>query len=68
MYMTDSLIAAIDFNTTVTSQGVSSAFVPILGLSSPADFDYDSHDGFVYWTEFDFETGKVTIKFKTYMY
>ena len=51
--MTDSQIAALDFNASVTSRELSSAFVPVLDLNNATDFDFDSLAGFVYWIEYD---------------
>lgn len=59
--MTESQIAAIDFNATVTSRELSSAFVPVLDLNNATDFEFDSRDGFVYFTEFDAKTSTVSV-------
>ena len=52
MFMRQSSITGIPLNATPEVEGFSSAFVPVLNIESPKDFDYDSKLREVYWVEY----------------
>lgn len=57
MFMRQNQIAGVPFDTTPEIEGISDAFVPVLGIKKGRDFDYDSKEGVIYWVEYD-ETSK----------
>ena len=53
MLMRRSQIISLTFDSTPDDEGISRAMVPVMGLTLPRDFDYDSKTGYIYWVEYD---------------
>ena len=61
MFMKADQIAGLDLDSSPDTDGVSTAFVPVVGVEYGNDFDYDSREGAVYWIEYDSANRKVRV-------